>query len=67
MKKILIKERMKQIIAETKYQNQNRAEITVQVLKELICILMAQHHFPPQHWCFDLEIACDAINHTNVK
>ena len=65
MKKILRKETTQQALTEPKYQNQNRSERIVQVVKDLIYRLIYQRHCTPQYWWHSLEMACDAINHTS--
>ena len=65
MKKIMRKERMQQALAEPKYQYQNRLERMVQIVKDLMCRLMYQHHYLPQFWCFALEITHGVMNHTS--
>ena len=54
MKTILRKERVQQALTKPKYQNQNRIERMVQVVKDLICRLMSQHHCPHQWWGYAL-------------
>ena len=50
MRRVLINERTQQALSEPKCQNQNRVERMVQLVKDIICILMSQHHCPPQCW-----------------
>ena len=65
MKKNLRIERMQQALTEPKCQNQNRSERMLQIVKDLVCRLMSQHHCLPQCWFYALEMACDIIDHTS--
>ena len=67
MKKTWIKGRIKQLISELKYQNQNRATIMLQVAKGLMCRTIAQHYCRPQCWCCVLDMACEIIDYTPRK
>ena len=61
----MVKERTQQALTEPKYQNQNRAERLVQVVKDLMCRLISQHHCPSQFLCYALEMACDIVNNAS--
>ena len=47
--KVLCCERVKQKLKESHYQNQNRAEIIVKLVKDLILRLLRQYYTPPKY------------------